>query len=108
MGFKHSGKLHKWTTYNKTVEQQLAIDDSHIRWSLIGPDGVIEIRAERATGGLLHAPLRAEMQKRVEETMLARIEVKHFDKNGQLVFSSIGDCAAMEVFGDLERLLNIR
>ncbi len=107
IGFKHHGKLHKWTTYNKTVEQQLAIDDSHIRWSLIGPDGVIEIRAERATGGLLHAPLRTEMQKRVEETMLARIEVKHFDKNGQLVFSSIGDCAAMEVFGDLERLLNI-
>jgi hypothetical protein len=48
------------------------------------------------------------MQKRVEESMLAKIEVKHLDKNGKLLFASIGDCAAMEVFGDLERLLNIR
>lgn len=108
VGFKHTGKLHKWTTYNRTRETQLKIDDSHVRWQLDGPDGRLEIMAERAQGGLLHAPLRTEMQRRVEETMLANIRVKHFDKQGKLLFEDTGDCAAMEVFGDLQRLLNIK
>lgn len=108
VGFKHSGKLHKWTTYNRTREADLKIDDSHVRWQLDGPDGRLEILAERAQGGLLHAPVRIEMQRRVEETMLANIQVRHFDADGKLIFEDSGDCAAMEVFGDLERLLNIK
>lgn len=108
VGFKHSGKLHKWTTYNRTRETELTIDDSHVRWRLDGPDGRLEILAERAQGGLLHAPLRTEMQRRVEETMLANISVRHFDKTGRIVFEDTGDCAAMEVYGDLQRLLNIK
>lgn len=107
IGFKHSGKLHKWTTYNKTKELMLKIDDSHVRWSLSGPDGILEIEAERVSGGLLHAPMRTAMYQRVEETMLATIRVKHSSASGEILFEEIGQCAAMEVFGDLDRLLNL-
>ncbi len=108
IGFKHSGKLHKWTTYNKSREQVLKIDDSHVRWSLSGPDGTLEISGERAIGGLLHAPLRSAMHQRVEETMLATVTVRHLDASGQVIFSDTGTSAAMEVFGDLPRLLSIK
>lgn len=105
IGFKHSGKLHKWTTYNKTKELKLNIDDSHVRWSLSGPDGVLELEAERVAGGLLHAPMRTAMYQRVEETMLANIKLRHLDHSGRELFADLGTCAAMEVFGDLEKLL---
>jgi hypothetical protein len=108
VGLKHSGKLHKWTTYNRSKETLLKIDDSHITWTLTGPDGVIELRAERVAGGLLHAPLRTAMHQRVEETMLATVELRHLSRSGEVLFESVGDCAAMEVFGDLERLLAIK
>ena len=108
VGLKHSGKLHKWTTYNRSKETLLNIDDSHITWTLTGPDGVIELRAERVAGGLLHAPLRTAMHQRVEETMLATVELRHLSQSGEVLFESVGDCAAMEVFGDLERLLAIK
>jgi tocopherol cyclase len=107
VGFKHSGKLHKFTTYNRSKEQLLKVDDTHVTWNLTGPDGRLEIKAERAAGGLLHAPLRSAMHKRVEETMLATVQVKHFDNAGQVIFDDVGTCAAMEVFGDLDRLLAI-
>jgi len=107
VGFKHSGKLHKFTTYNKTREQLLTVDDTHVRWNLSGPDGTLEIAAERAAGGLLHAPLRTAMHKRVEETMLATVRVRHLDASGAVIFDDVGTCAAMEVFGDLTRLLAI-
>lgn len=108
VGLKHSGKLHKWTTYNRSKETLLKIDDSHITWTLTGPDGVIELRAERVAGGLLHAPLRTAMHQRVEETMLATVQLRHLSRSGEVLFESVGDCAAMEVFGDLERLLAIK
>lgn len=107
VGFKHSGKLHKWTTYNGAKETQLAFDDTHVRWQLSGADGRLEIIAERVSGGLLHAPLRTAMHQRVEETMLANLQIKHYDNDGNLIFEDIGKCAAMEVFGDLDRLLAI-
>lgn len=108
IGFKHSGKLHKWTTYSKSTEQLLSIDDSHVRWQVSGPDGRLELTAERVAGGLLHAPLREAMYRRVEETMKATIQVRHFDKDGHLIFEDDGTCASMEVFGDLDRLLEIK
>jgi hypothetical protein len=108
VGLKHSGKLHKWTTYNRSKESLLKIDDSHVTWQLSGPDGRLELKAERVAGGLLHAPLRTAMHQRVEETMLANVSVRHLSNSGEVLFDSVGDCAAMEVFGDLERLLAIK
>ena len=107
LGLRHGGKLHKWATYNGAKENSLQIDDKHVRWDLTGPDGRLEIVAERKAGGLLHAPLRTAMYQRVEETMLSTIQLKHSSKSGEVLFQSEGSCAAMEVFGDLERLLHI-
>jgi tocopherol cyclase len=107
IGLKHGGHLYRWATYNKAAEKLLTIDDSHVRWQITGPDGRLEITAERVAGGLLHAPLRKAMYQRVEETMLASVQVRHFDAAGALIFEDVGDCASMEVFGDLERLLKI-
>jgi hypothetical protein len=107
IGFKLQGRLYKWTTYNKSSENSLTIDDTHVTWSVTGPDGTLEIRAERKTGGLLHAPLRTSMYQRVEETMVAQLEIRLTDVSGKVIFEDVGDAASMEVFGDLKRLINI-
>lgn len=108
IGLKHSGKLHKWSTYNRSKELKLDVDDHFVRWTLKGPDGLLEILAQRKTGGLLHAPLRTAMYQRVEETMLANITLIHKDESGKILFHDQGQCAAMEVFGDLDRMLKIK
>lgn len=105
VAFRHSGRLHTWATYNRSKERSLTIDDSHVRWSIEGPDGVLELRAERVRGGLLHAPLRTAMHQRVEETLDAKIAVRHVSPDGRLLLEGVADCAGLEVFGDTERLL---
>ena len=105
IGFKHSGKLHKWSTYNRSKEIDLAIDDTHVRWRLNGPDGQLELRALRVRGGLLHAPLRTAMYQRVEETLDSTVEIRHLDKSGNLLYEGKAVCAGLEVFGDIDRLL---
>ena len=106
IGFRHSGRLHKWTTYNRSRETRLAIDDTHVRWSVTGPDGVLDLDAERVRGGLLHAPLRTAMHQRVEETLDARISFRHRDTEGRILLEGVAECAGLEVFGDTERLLD--
>jgi tocopherol cyclase len=106
MGLHHLGTLHRWTTYNGSQEELLSLDDSHVTWRVSGPDGVLELRAERKRGGLLHAPLREAMHQRVEETMDGRIEIRH-TKGSKVLLDSVATCGAMEVFGDTERLLRI-
>lgn len=105
IGFRHGGRLHKWTTYNRSTERRLSIDDSHVRWSVNGPDGVLDLTAERVRGGLLHAPLRTAMHQRVEETLDASIQFRHRDHSGATLIEGVAECAGLEVFGDTERLL---
>lgn len=108
VGLRHSGRLHRWTTYNRSRERRLEIDDTHVRWSLTGPDGVLELAAERVRGGLLHAPLRTAMHRRVEETLDARVHIRHLAPDGAVLLEGTGECAGLEVFGDTDRLLALR
>ena len=106
VGLHHDGKLYKWTTYNSAKEINLDVTDTEVIWSLFGPDGTLSIRAKRVRGGLLHAPLTKDMHRRVEETMDSQIQLKFTDSNNKLVCEGRGAAAALEVFGDLDKLLS--
>jgi hypothetical protein len=105
MGMMHEGKLYSWTTYNGSKELELRVDDSHVFWKVTGPDGTLELKAERTRGGLLHAPLHKNMHRRVEETMDSTVEIKLLDKNNVEIVKGTGTAAALEIFGELEKLL---
>ena len=105
MGMMHEGKLYSWTTYNGSKELELRVDDSHVFWKVTGPDGTLELKAERTRGGLLHAPLHKNMHRRVEETMDSTVEITLLDKNNVEIVKGTGTAAALEIFGELEKLL---
>ena len=107
VGLKHSGKLHRWTTYNGAKEIELTITDTHVQWQLSSKDGLLTLSADRVRGGLLHAPIRTEMHQRVDETLDAVIHIKHTDRAGRVLLEGKGLVGAMEVHGDLRRLLAI-
>jgi tocopherol cyclase len=107
VGLKHSGKLHRWTTYNGAKEIELTITDTHVQWQLSSKDGLLTLSADRVRGGLLHAPIRTEMHQRVDETLDAVIHIKHTDRDGSVLLEGKGLVGAMEVHGDLQRLLAI-
>ncbi len=108
VGFKHGGRLYKWTTYNRTRERRLEIDDQSVRWVLEGRDGILELEAERVRGGLLHAPLRTAMHQRVEETLDASIHFRHLDRGGAVLLEGTAAAAGLEVFGEIDRLLGLK
>jgi len=108
VGLKHGGTLYRWTTYNRATQRRLEVDDSHVRWALEGPDGVIELEAERVRGGLLKAPQRKAMLERVEETLDARVHIRHTDPHGKVLLEGTAHATGLEIVGDIDRLIALR
>ena len=106
VGLRREGILHTFATYTGASTTSLGIDDEHVRWQLRSRRGAtLDLRAERRAGGLLHAPVRTEMHRRVEETLDARVHVRLADRHGRVAFDGTGECAGLEVHGELDRLL---
>tara|TARA_B100000902_G_C27195227_1_gene856095 strand:- start:191 stop:1177 length:987 start_codon:yes stop_codon:yes gene_type:complete len=107
VGLRHSGRLYRFTTYNRTKEEKLEITDSQVNWRLKGPDGTLELHAKRVQGGVLRAPIRDSMHRRVEETLNATIHIVHTDPRGRTLLETDGQVGGLEVFGDTEKLLGL-
>lgn len=103
-----AGELHRFATYTGARTTALEIDDAEVRWTLRAKDGKeLRLIAERRRGGLLHAPERTQMHRRVEETLDARVHVELRMPDGRVAFAETGEAAGLEVHGDLEGLLSL-
>lgn len=108
VGLKHGGKLYRWTTYTRAKEIALSVDDTHVRWSIEGKDGRLDLVAERVRGGLLKAPQRKAMLERVEETLDAKVQITHIDPEGNVLLQGLGMATGLEIVGDIERLIGLK
>jgi hypothetical protein len=108
VGLWHQGRLYRFATYTGAKTEQLTITDDQVRWVLRDRQHRLEMMAYRAGGGLLHRPTRTEMQQRVEETMLANLEIQLSTLTGDRIFAGSGRNTALEVNGDLDQLLSMK
>ncbi|GAB4328265.1 MAG: tocopherol cyclase family protein [Phototrophicales bacterium] len=106
LGFYHQKQLYRMTTYTGAKIERLEITDEHVYWTVVDRSYRIEMISKRVSGGLLKAPIRTEMHKRVNETLNSSIFVRFSTRNGDTLFEGTGRCAGLEVHGDLETLLN--
>jgi tocopherol cyclase len=98
--------LHRFATYTGARTTTLAVDDDHVHWSLRSKTGLtLDIKADRERGGLLHAPVRTQMHRRVEETLDATIHITLTDRHGRTILTDRGQVAGLEVHGDIDGLL---
>lgn len=105
VGLWRNGELTKFATYTGAKTRSLEIDDSEVRWALQSRSGLrLDLTADRVSGGLLHAPIRTEMHRRVEETLDSSVRVRLTNRGGAVLFDEVGECAGLEVHGDLGEL----
>ena len=104
IGLWHDQQLYRFATYTGAEVEHLTVDDSHVHWVVRDRKHRLTIRAERAVSGLLKAPYRTEMHKRVDETMQAVVDVSLVTLAGHTVFEGSGRNAGLEVQGSVEML----
>jgi len=108
VGLWHKNHLYRFATYSGAKTEALSITDDRVTWTLRDRHQRLELVAYRAKGGLLHEPTRSNMLQRVEETMLATVEVKLTSLAGDTIFAGQGSNASLEVNGDIPRLLAMK
>ncbi len=110
VGLRTGRELYRFATYTGARSVSLDVDDSHVTWTLQSrswpgkPPLTLRLKADRVAGGLLHAPIRTEMHRRVEETLDSKIHV-HLTRGSEVLFDDVGQAAGLEVHGDTDRLL---
>jgi tocopherol cyclase len=105
IGLRHGDDFRRFATYTGAKTEHFSIDDEHVRLTVKDrKDYWLELVAERRGGALLHAPVRTEMHRRVEETLDARIHLA-FGRGGELFMEDTGEVAGLEVHGDIPTLL---
>jgi tocopherol cyclase len=106
VGLWHHGELHRFTTYAGGKTECLNIDEQHVDWVLRNGTHRLHIVAQRAEATPLPGPDKLEMGKRVPETIRSKVDVQLTRLKGDaMVFEGTGECAALEVAGDWERLI---
>ncbi len=100
--------LHRFASYTGARTESLEVGDTVVRWTLRDRTGqalrLVASTAGRATG-LLHAPVRTQMHRRVAETLDGTVEVELCDPDGCTRFVGVGQFAGVEVHGRIDRLL---
>jgi hypothetical protein len=107
VGLWHQGALHRFTTYGRAPTEELLIDERHVEWRLRNRTHRLHIRALRADTTPLPGPDKIEMGKRVPETLRSQIEVTltPLAPGSAPTFAGVGECAALEVAGDWQKLV---
>lgn len=105
IGLWHEQKLYRFAKYTNARIEKLAVTDEHVEWVVSDSHHRLELFARRTGGGLLHAPTRTEMHKRVMETLQSSVDVRLSERAGREIFSGTGRNAGLEVFGDFQSVL---
>jgi hypothetical protein len=100
--------LYPFATYTGAKTTHLAVTDDHVEWVIRDRRHELTLKAERAEGSLLHAPIRTEMHRRVNETLKASVHVRLSYHDGTTIFDDTGRIAGLEVHGELDTLLNAK
>ncbi len=106
IGLWHDRMLYRFATYTGAKITNLRLTDTHVVLRVEDKHYRLEIDAARSEGGLLHAPYRVDMLKRVTESLTASIAVKLIDLAGNLIFEGVGRHAGLEINGEIQQIID--
>lgn len=104
IGFLHQGEIRRFATYNGSKIEAFSIHDTEVHLAVSNASHRLKIRALRGEGSLLQAPTMASMDRRIVETLNARLDVRFEDLQGRVLFEGTGMHAGLERVGDLAGL----
>lgn len=103
VGFLLDGHLYRFATYTG-AKMKAILKDDQVLLSFCDKRYRVEVQAKQAKGGNLMSPISGAMAGKVNESLLAEVQLQFFDKE-QLIFEGTGRNAGLEVAGPVEELL---
>jgi hypothetical protein len=98
------GRLHRMATYTGARIVAARLSGRELALDISDRESVILLRAERSHEGVLLAPEQGAMDRRIGESIDARLHVTMTDLSGKVLFNGSGSAAGLEVVGDMSIL----
>jgi tocopherol cyclase len=98
------GIQHRFATYTGASISRFVLSGRELEVDIRDRSALLAIRAHRSREGILRAPAEGAMDRRIGESMDARLAVRLEGRDGSPRFEGIGDCAGLEVVGDVSTL----
>ena len=94
---KVNGSLYNLSTWSGAKIESLNYDNKNLEIIIRSKEYQLEISAVNSGGGVLLAPVKGNMSRRIKETVDASISLLLQDKSGNLLFRDSGKRAGMEL-----------
>lgn len=98
--FLHHGKLHRFATYTRAKLELNDQKDHHVSIVITDRKYKYTISAQRQDAGLLKAPLQGSMDRRISESINARLHLIVQERMGSVIFNDSTTVAGLEIVGD--------
>jgi hypothetical protein len=99
-----NGELHRFATYTHAKLEDVQIAENAVRFLIRERKFSIAVSATRSASGLLMAPQQGQMERRISESIDAKITLKLLDREGKVLFEGTGHEAGLEIVGDRSEL----
>lgn len=102
--FLLNGTIRRFATYTnaKLVLEQISLNT--VKITIKDKENSYEIEALRNEVGLLKAPVKGSMDRRIPESINAVINLKVLDNKGNIIFNDSTSIAGLELVGDKKNL----
>lgn len=93
------GKIYRFATYNRAKMTHYAIDRENMTVSAMmeNKHGQLSFTAFHRGGGILRAPKNGQMDRKINESITARLELVWHDKHGRKILADQSDQVGMEI-----------
>ena len=97
----HEGKVYRFATYNRSKIERISVNDEEVLLNIQNRKYVLSVRAIPNRAGKLKAPRHGNMDREIFESLNSVVHVELSDKKGNIIFSSRGSHAGLEIVGDV-------
>lgn len=104
--FLYEGTVHRFATYTHAKLQLDSYDSDTIRITITDKTHTFLLETYRTQSGELKAPVQGSMDRRISESVDAKLTLTVLDKQNNVLFRDSTSIAGLETVGDLNVLSN--
>ena len=103
----HEGTIYRFATYTHADLQLATLGQDTVQIIITDKKIKYLIEASRTKTGLLKAPVKGSMDRRIPESIDANLRISVMDHKGNLILSDSTSIAGLEIVGDLDILTSL-
>ena len=102
--FLNNGIVQRFGTYTNAKLQFRSSSSETIKIIISDNKNTYHIETYRSKSGLLKAPVKGSMDRRIAESVDAKLKLTVLDKKGNIIFKGSTSIAGLEIVGNMEEL----